>query len=285
MAVSEAARRVGQIAEVVACLVEHLGTVDLARAQRVSRTWRYEINRSPICQQKLFKSAVLRHEEIFYDDCPDPMGLGVFLEETEDTIYQDDEFLSPEVVVSIHPILEVNQKSAEEASGKVNFEKLSAPLAGASGEILLTQPPQSEAKLQVVYVFDEGPYLGAPVAVEYDTRIERQDYVRLHDLKREVDENFRNSQDSDFWEWLPRQYEALFADKAELPIKLDDYITSYGWPRRESAEVFFEGCIEEGDKLIVELRKQPARPDPRTGEASSKGLIRYLTSPEQLSLL
>lgn len=284
MAVSEAAQRVGQIAEVVLCLVEHLDTIDLARAQRVSRTWQYEINRSTICQQKLFKSPIPLHEEITYDDCPDPLGLVVFLEETDNILYQYDDFLSNDIVVSFHPILGVYRKPGENMSGKVNFERLSAPLTGASGEILLTQPPQTEAILRVVYVFDEGPYLGAPVAVEYDTRIERQDYVRLRDLKRELDDNFRNSQDSDFWEWLPCQYDGLFADKAEPPIKLDDYITSYGWPRRESAEVFFSDCVEEGDILVVQLRKQPRRPDPRSGEGGSKGLIRYLSSAEQLAL-
>lgn len=284
MAVSEAAQRVGQIAEVVVSLVEHLDTIDLARAQRVSRTWRYEINRSPICQQKLFKSPIPLHEEIAYDDCPDPLGSVLFLEEMDNLPCQYDDFLPNAIVVSVHPIIEVHRKPGAYMSGKVNLERLSAPLTGASGEMFLTQPPQAEAILTVVYVFDEGPYLGAPVAVVYDTRIERQDYVRLRDLKRELDDNLRSSQDSDFWEWLPWRYEGVFADKEEPPIKLDDYIMSYGWPRRESAEVSFQGCVEEGDIRVVQLRKQHPRPDPRSGEAGSKRLIRYLSSAEQPAL-
>ncbi|KAF2210577.1 hypothetical protein CERZMDRAFT_118139 [Cercospora zeae-maydis SCOH1-5] len=252
MAVSEAAQQVGRIAEVVASLVEHLDMVDVAGAQRVSQTWRYEIDRSPICQEKMFKIPSTRHEKIAHGGCEPRVGL----QKLEYSVDQSDNVFPRKGIVCLHPFLEMRRDLNKSMCVKVDPKRLPVILSGAPGYMLLTQPPTREAIVEVEYVFDEGPYLGAPRIVEYIIHIQLEDYIRFRDLSHELIEPFRSSHCPDFWEWLPEAYyHHPYRRRAAHPITLDDYITSYGYPRPRNVHILFNDCIEAGADLLLQVRQ------------------------------
>lgn len=266
MSVSAAAASVGRIEEVVAVLVSHLSTFDIARAQRVSRTWKYEIARSLVCQQKLFREAVPPKEYMVYRDHPtDGTKFETWMKEYASDEQRLHDTETRQLVATSSPLFaHTTPKTLDDAhhcthvlrlAMDVEFceEFLSLP-RGSWKQMYLTQPPAQEVSIHFVYVFDDGPFRTRHVVVELPSSMYSENGLRLEHFPAKIREGLPST-DPEFWTWLPNEYHF----GSVLP--LDDYLATFGFPKFKGVWLEFSQLIHE-EHIFVSLARARGPPHP-----------------------
>ncbi|KAF7196298.1 hypothetical protein HII31_02365 [Pseudocercospora fuligena] len=255
---SPACSQIGYVSEVVAALVCHLPTLDLARLRRVSRIWKYEIDRSPTCQEKLFQYPVAVGPKQMLLWTEDPASADAYHVFLKDIIIEEedmDQYEISRVVATLHPIFDgpiargdVIQCTNVDTEKLLALDDASWSLARASWhKMFLTRPATNSVLIDLEFVFDEGPFLHEPKVVFYDIELYRSEGVQLRTI---VDGLLKglNTNAPDYWSWLPEEY---YSGK----IELDDYIASYGFPRYKGARLRIPGFIHENHHLVRQAQR------------------------------
>ncbi|KAI5360679.1 hypothetical protein Slin15195_G085950 [Septoria linicola] len=217
-----AAKQVGFVAEVIAALVEQFeSAADLARAQQVSKSWHYEVARSRLCQERLFRVPAAEKEliEVVHTD-DNEMSPWYVLSRTLATIERKPQ---DQVVVAFHPLIQ-GLPIDHCAGGVIDIDRLLTLSEGTWQDHYIAQPPVRQLLFTVQYIFDDGPYLREPKTIANQTTIDDGDPINFRRILEELKATCRVSE-PDFWTWLPEAYDN------ERKIALDDYIASYGFPR------------------------------------------------------
>ena len=270
MEVSIAAVQIGHIAEVVAALVEQLDALDLAGAQRVSRTWAYEIRRSRICQERLFFIPGARREILKHVDTdPESRQISLMLRKWNEEDGVPDGSTFDRIVVDVHPLLHAFQHDAEYSSPRRlmllfnDTERLLSLPAGKWQDMFITQPPVTQAAWEVQYTFDEGPFLHRPGHVSYGSVIHEQEGIRFYHILPEL-KKIAYPSSSEFWSWLPDEYENT---RLSHKISIDDYITSYGFPQNYGTIIHIRGHVSAMDEEVVTASTSSEQLSQNNGEA------------------
>lgn len=272
MELSPAAQQVGFIAEVIAALVEQIeSAADLARAQQVSKSWRYEVARSRLCQERLFRVPAAEKELInvvHTDD--DEMGAWFVLSRTMATIERKPQ---DQVVVTLHSLIQ-GLPIDHCAGGVINIDELLTLPEGPWQDHYIAQPPVRQLLFTVQYIFDDGPYLREPKTIANQTAIDDAEPINFRRILAELRATCRASE-PDFWTWLPEAYDN------ERKISLDDYIASYGFPRPVRATILIGGHISTVSDRYLALRRQPLRPCPGRSEDDNYTGVRSIALSSQ----
>ena len=254
MEVSQAAVQIGHVAEVVAALVEHLDTLELVKAQRVSRTWAYEIRRSQICQEKLFALPGARHEILIRSKTEDGRDFYYLRDwKEEDGVPHASAFDA--IVVDAHPLIKPTKSKLYPALFEdFDFERVRTLSTETWQEMFITQPPTPRADLEVGYIFDDGPFLNRPETVWHYAYVREDEGVRFRHILPEL-EQMVYPKSAEFWTWLPDAYESAgHAYQSNIPlaaISLDDYIASYGFPRAVETRIEVPNHVDATDMAVV----------------------------------
>jgi hypothetical protein len=247
---SAAAQGVGSVAEVVAAVVKHMSTTDLARAQAISKTWRYEITRSPTCQEKLFLLPVPRIEAlVWYLHNPQTHLVSRHEYHTEDDVPDDAEH--SRIVTAVHPFLQHKQSPGDGWSGiapvDVDIPTLvSLPDGGPLQQMYVSQPPAKQMTIEWEFVLEKGPFLHQPFSAYKHTQIAAPAGVRIRHLV-DAFRNGVNFADPDYWSWLRDQY-------SPLDLAVDDYLATSGFPTLVGARLGIPGCVDERVELVRRAR-------------------------------
>ncbi|KXT16681.1 hypothetical protein AC579_8021 [Pseudocercospora musae] len=255
---SPACSQIGYVSEVVAALVRHLPTLDLARLRRVSRVWKYEIDRSPTCQEKLFHYPVAvapKQMLLWTEDPASADAYDVFLKDITIEEEDMDRYEISRVVAALHPIFDgpiargdVIQCTNVDTEKLLALDDPSQSLAhGSWQEMFLTRPATNSVLIDLEFVFDEGPFLHEPKVVFYDIELYRSEGVQLRTIIDGLRKGL-NTSAPDYWSWLPEEY---YSGK----IELDDYIASYGFPRFKGARLRIPGSIHEDHQLVRQAQR------------------------------
>lgn len=248
MEVSVAAVQIGHIAEVVAALVEQLDTLDLAGAQRVSRTWAYEIRRSRVCQERLFMAPAARHKIITYSSKSQDGRKVYTLRDWTEADGIPEPSTSDAIVVVTHPLIKhTRSKLRPVVFEDFDFDRFLSLPTGRWQDMFITQPPAQRAALEVDYTFDDGPFLCRPETAHHHTYLLDEEGVRFCHILSELKQMVYPTS-ADFWTWLPDAYESNITAAA---ISLDDYIASYGFPRASGARIQVSGHVDAMDTAVV----------------------------------